>query len=192
MPWGATLVLVHDRSPKSLVNFVNDKDITYLQLTPNFLFNLLSYAEGKEMLFPKLRGLASGTAPISQQQRLQARQSLTANFCETYGSNEMGSVAYSTPSDQDKYFGSVGRLNSSIEAQIVDKNGKEVPFGDTGLVRFRCNGMTNKYIDNPAMTARHFRDGWFYTGDVATINDEGYLFLLGRADDMINNAGVNF
>lgn len=189
---GATLLLSNHHSMSSFIGFVNDKDVSYLYLTPNYLFELLDYPTNGGMLFPKLRALTSGSAPISHEQRLQARKDLTPNFCEAYGSNELGSVAYSKPIDQDKYPGSVGRLNDLIDVEVVDGNDVEVPYGNAGLVRFCYDGMAKGYVDNPKMTARHFRNGWFYPGDVARINGEGYLYLLGRADDVINNAGVKF
>lgn len=52
--------------------------------------------------------------------------------------------------------------------------------------------MPTRYIDDPQATARAFKDGWFYPGDLAALNEQGYLFFKGRADDIINNAGAKF
>jgi len=189
---GATVVLARDRSPGGLVDLINGKAISFLKIMPNNLFALLKHEDSRKLLFPELRAMSSGSAPITSAQRRLARERLADNFLEEYGSNEMGTVTISLPRDQDLYSESVGRIITQVEAQIVDSSDRELPFGETGLCRFRCAGMTRKYINNPKMTARHFRNGWFYPGDVAKINDEGYLFLLGRADDIINNAGVKF
>jgi acyl-coenzyme A synthetase/AMP-(fatty) acid ligase len=189
---GATVVLARDRSPGGLVGLINGKAISFLKIMPNNLFALLKYADGRKLLFPGLRAMSSGSAPITSAQRRLARERLADNFLEEYGSNEMGTVSISLPRDQDLYSESVGRIIAPVEAQIVDNSDQELPFGEAGLARFRCAGMTKKYINNPTMNARHFRHGWFYPGDVAKLNEDRYLFLLGRADDVINNAGVKF
>jgi len=75
---------------------------------------------------------------------------------------------------------------------VVDENEAPLPLGEIGRIRFRGPSYFPREYDNPEATARHFRDGWFYPGDVAVMNDERYVFLKGRADDVINNAGVKY
>jgi acyl-coenzyme A synthetase/AMP-(fatty) acid ligase len=189
---GATLVLAHDQSNEGLHEFVNKQRISYLKVMPSHLFALLDYAKDGEILFPHLRGIGIAGAPITNEQRLLARRILTANLIEEYGSNEAGVVSFAGPDEQDAYPDSVGRLLGGIETQIVDEDGQTLAVGEAGLIRFRGDGIAEEYVDNPEMNARHFRDGWYYPGDVARLNEEGYIFFLGRADDIINNAGVKF
>ncbi len=87
---------------------------------------------------------------------------------------------------------SFARLADGVEAEIVDADDHPLPPGEVGLVRFRGDGYPTGYLDDPEATARAFRDGWFYPGDLATLNDQGYLFFKGRADDVINNGGAKF
>jgi len=191
---GSTLILAPNLSPASLVEFVNRRQITVLKLLPVNLLALLEFAMDKDdsMQFPNLRMMSSGSAHITHQQRLRARQKLTANFFEGYGANELANVAIASPADQDAYPESVGRIDDIVEAEIVDDDDQVLPTGEIGLIRLRCAGMISGYLDNSVMTARHFRDGWYYPGDIASINGERYLFLAGRADDVINNAGIKY
>jgi acyl-coenzyme A synthetase/AMP-(fatty) acid ligase len=189
---GATIVLARDLSAKGLCDLINNHQISYFSLVPSHLMALLDYAKSKTMLFPNLRVLTSAGAPLTPQTRLLARKRLNPNFLDGYGSNEMGAITFSSPQDQDLHPESVGRPTADVDVQIVDMKDQVLPRGEAGLIRIRGVNMPKGYIDNPEMSARHFRSGWFYPGDVAKINDEGYLFFLGRADDIINNAGIKF
>jgi acyl-CoA synthetase (AMP-forming)/AMP-acid ligase II len=111
---------------------------------------------------------------------------------EIYGTNETNTLAMATPDDQDRYPDSNGRLVAGIEAQVVDESGSFLRFGEIGQIRVRGRYFPCEYSGNPEATARHFRDGWFYPGDLATMNEEGYVFLKGRIDDVINNAGAKY
>jgi len=189
---GATVVVNRSRSHVELAALVRDKRISYLKLTPSHLIPLLDYAAGKAPLFPGLRAMVVGSAPTSHAQRLLARERLTANCFEQLGSNEAGLLALALPADQDAYPDAVGRIVEGVEAQIVDDDDLPLPAGEVGQVRFRGAGYPTRYLDDPEATARAFRDGWFYPGDLATLNEEGYLFFKGRADDVINNGGAKF
>jgi acyl-coenzyme A synthetase/AMP-(fatty) acid ligase len=190
---GATLVLGRFADIEQRVRIINEKSITIIQATAYDVVELLAFAEGRdEILFPHHPQLVSGTAPVSPQKRLEARSKITSDIRETYGSNETGSVTRYLPEDQDNYPDSVGKITSLLEMRIVDTEGRELPVGEAGSICFRGPGVTTGYIDNQEMDAKHFHDGWFFPGDVGRINKEGYLFLLGRDDDVINNAGVKF
>ena len=80
------------------------------------------------------------------------------------------------------------KLDSEIE--ILDADGATVPAGETGTVRVRNTYMIPGYIENPEATAKNFRDGWFYPGDVGRISDTGELQILGRDDELISFGGI--
>ncbi|NKB48780.1 MAG: AMP-binding protein [Alphaproteobacteria bacterium] len=189
---GATVVVHQTGTHDDLVAQVNDKRISYLKLTPSHMIPLIDYAADKASLFPGLRAMVVGSAPTSHAQRLLARERLTPNCFEQLGSNEAGLLALARPADQDAYPDAVGRIVEGIEAQIVDDEDRQLSAGEVGLVRFRGVGYPTQYLDDPEATARAFRDGWFYPGDLVALNEDGYLFFKGRADDIINNGGAKF
>jgi acyl-coenzyme A synthetase/AMP-(fatty) acid ligase len=189
---GATAVIPTSGSVGEFVQFINKKKITHLRLTPVHLRLMLKLVKGETPLFPDLWKLAVVSAPITGAERAAVRKYICPSLVEAYGSNESGTLTYSTPEMQMIEPESVGRVVTGVEAQIVDENGVEQPAGTPGLARFRASDFPTEYIDNPTATAEKFRDGWYYPGDIAKINDAGYLFLLGRADDVINNAGIKY
>lgn len=143
-------------------------------------------------MFPDVRAMVVGSAPTTLEERQLARRKLTNNFYEQLGTNEAGLLVMATPADQDSHPEALGRVVEGVEAQVVDDDGMRLAPGEIGQVRYRGAGIANHYLDNPEANARVFRDGWFYPGDLASIDAEGYLYHKGRADDVINNEGAKF
>jgi acyl-CoA synthetase (AMP-forming)/AMP-acid ligase II len=192
---GATNVINRPRSHDELVVLVNERHVSYLYLTPSHLVPLLEYAADKAPLFPNLRMMVVASAPTTHAQRLLARERICANTCEAMGANEAGLLTFASPADQDAHPEAVGRIVvgvEGVEAQIVDDDDQPLAAGEIGQIRYKSTGYPSHYLDDPEATARAFRGGWFYPGDLAALNEEGYLFFKGRADDIINNAGAKF
>jgi phenylacetate-CoA ligase len=188
---GATVVLPRYRSIDELVSFVNEKNLSQIKVTPLHLRKLLQFAVDKDLLFPNLRKFTVSSAPITAQERAAARAKLSPALLESYGTNETGTLAYSTPADQLREPESVGLIVAGVEGQIVDQDDVLSPPGTAGIARFRGADFATEYLNDPNETEMRFRDGWFYPGDIAVMNTEGFLFLKGRADDVIINAGLN-
>ena len=85
----------------------------------------------------------------------------------------------------------VGVLEAGVEVRIVDERGTPLPPGEIGEIRIRAPGMATGYHDDPVATARHFRDGWFQPGDMASRTREGWLCVHGRVDDMMILNSIN-
>lgn len=188
---GATVVINHAPSMAQLLSDFCEKNISYTYLSPGHIRPLLDAANGDGPMAPGLRIIVS-TARLLPAERLEVRRRLTPDLIESYGSNEGGLMAVARPEDQDAYPDSVGRLIAEKEAEIVDDTDQPVPPGQVGNIRFRAQYIATTYLNNPEAAARAFRGGWFYPGDLAAINAAGYIFLKGRADDIINNEGAKF
>jgi acyl-CoA synthetase (AMP-forming)/AMP-acid ligase II len=85
-----------------------------------------------------------------------------------------------------------GTVCPGVRVEAVDERGAVVPPGEMGRLRVKTKWMSLGYLDDPEATARKFRDGWFYPGDVAVIGPGGELKILGRADDLINIGGKKY
>lgn len=188
---GGTIVLYHGGGAEDYLRYFSERRITYVTLTPFHLRSVLSCVRSETPLWPTLR-IQWSSAPLSPDERSQARRRLTPNLYETYGTNEAGDFTLTTPRDFELYPDSNGPLIEAIEAQIVDEHGAVLAFGQTGLIRLRGPYFPTEYLGDPEATARYFKDGWFYPGDLASLNQQGYVFLKGRADDVINNSGAKF
>jgi acyl-coenzyme A synthetase/AMP-(fatty) acid ligase len=155
---GATIVVPPPGDVARLIRFVEQDRITILALTPAHLVPLLAYDAPLYPLFPRLKTLLVGSAPLAHERRLAVRRQLTPNFYEQLGANEAGLLVLGTPADQDARPAPIGRIASGVEAQIVNAAGKPLPPGEVGLVGFRAAGFPTSYVDAPDATKRHFRD----------------------------------
>ncbi len=111
------------------------------------------------------------------------RQRLNAEFFNHYSSNEAGRVTLVDDSG-------VGELCPGVEVRIVGDDGKERPFGETGLILVKTETMVDGYRNDPVLTASRFVDGWFDMRDVGYMPAPDRLVVLGRADDVLNIGGV--
>lgn len=87
--------------------------------------------------------------------------------------------------------GAIGVPGFNWETRIVDPDGKDVPKGQAGELIVRGDGVMQEYYKNPEATAKTLRDGWLYTGDVARVDEDGFIFLVDRAKDVIITGGEN-
>jgi acyl-coenzyme A synthetase/AMP-(fatty) acid ligase len=121
------------------------------------------------------------------------RRQLLENVCDavyiTYSMQECGSVAR-TVERVGETTDSVGRIHAGVEIAIVDADGQPLPGGEIGEIRIRAPGMTRGYLNDPAANAKHFRDGWFCPGDLASWTPDGALIIHGRADDVMILNGI--
>jgi len=195
---GGTVVILHknlNRSTEYLAYF-KERNITYFFASPVRLEGLLRAARkigaGRDgPLYPDLKLVVSSGPSRSGHRRL-AREKLTPNLLESYGTNELGDLTVARPADHARYPESVGRLIDGIQAQVVDDTDRPLAPGQVGLVGFRAPDLPPAYIGDADATVKGFRGGWFYPGDLAALNEEGYVFLKGRADDVINYNGEKF
>lgn len=193
---GGTVVISDSPTPADELVLFGEERITYNYVTPPTLSQLLSAlpeitSRAGGPPYPDLK-LTISAAPTRKSQRLLARQKLTPQILETYATNEVGDLTIALPADHDRYPDSVGRLIDDVEAIVVDDAGEPLPPGRVGLIGFRAPGFPTSYYGNEEASVKGFRDGWFYPGDLASINDERYVFLKGRADDVINYGGAKF
>ena len=107
-----------------------------------------------------------------------------------FGMTEVGANCFALePRDTRKKPGSIGFPSFSIEARIVTEDGGDVPLGTVGELVLRTPAMIDGYWNNPEATAQALRDGWFYTGDLARQDQDGYTYIVGRKKDMFISGG---
>lgn len=132
--------------------------------------------------------LLGGRLPATLRQA--AIQRACSRLMISYGSTETGSIASGDHQTVDRHLGAVGFLRAGVEVEIVDPQGEAVPAGQPGLVRTRTPMMAQAYEEGTDKAgASHFRDGWFYPGDVGRLYEDGLLAIDGRAGDTLNLGG---
>ncbi|MEO4040018.1 class I adenylate-forming enzyme family protein [Hoeflea sp. CAU 1731] len=166
-------------------------DATSIFLVPAQLRKLLDLPDEATAPMKRLRLLLSSGAPLTGDERHEIGARLCENFVEYYASTEGGGVSYSDAVTQRRHPDSVGLPVFAVEVDVVDEDDKPLPAGAVGHLRYRGPGVADGFYREEATEKSAFRHGWFYPGDLAEINEEGYVFLRGRAKDMIIRGGVN-
>jgi fatty-acyl-CoA synthase len=109
-----------------------------------------------------------------------------------YGQTEIAPMAtVLKPRDQLRKAGSAGRPALNVETRVVDEAMNDVPVGAVGEIVHRSPQLLQGYFNDPARTAEAFAGGWFHSGDLATVDEEGYITVVDRKKDMIKSGGEN-
>ena len=135
--------------------------------------------------FSKLRLITSGGAslPVELYQKLKERFGVP--ILEMYGMTENAATLTSNPLEKQKR-GSVGVPLPGMAVRVVDKHDRDLPSGEVGEVVARGPGIMKGYHRKPDLTAKALRGGWYHTGDLGKMDEEGFLYIVDRKDDMIN------
>jgi len=107
-----------------------------------------------------------------------------------FGSTETGTIVNRILHPGDQHDGSLGTARDGAKIEVVGEDGTPLPAGAQGLLRLQTPSMLTGYIGNPQASAKAFRDGWFYPGDIAILSKEGELTVLGRDNDQISLGGA--
>ncbi|RKP45540.1 AMP-binding protein [Trinickia fusca] len=136
--------------------------------------------------------MAGSPCPIETMKRVVARMHL-GEITIAYGMTETSPVSFqsSTNDPLDKRTSTVGRIQPHLEAKIVDETGQTVSVGQTGELWTKGYSVMRGYWDDEARTREAIVDGWMRTGDLATIDEEGYCNIVGRLKDMLIRGGEN-
>jgi acyl-coenzyme A synthetase/AMP-(fatty) acid ligase len=191
--WAGAAVVVTEPllTPEQALETIDRHGITYLYLTPVHLHRLLPALPEDRPRLPGLRRLRTGAMVVSEELRREMLRRLTPNLLVAYGSNDAGGpLTMMTGEQLARFPNSVGFALPGIDVQVVDDAGRAAPPGETGQIRARSPGIPRAYIDNPEASARAFRDGWYYPGDLGMLSPEGALYFRGRTDDLMNYDGI--
>jgi malonyl-CoA/methylmalonyl-CoA synthetase len=137
-----------------------------------------------------LRLAVSGSAPLAPQVLEEFERLYGQRILERYGMTET-LMTLSNPYDGERRAGTVGFPLRGVETRIVDDGGDDVATGTVGELKVKTPTVCAGYWNQPELTARAFRDGWFSTGDLATRSEDGYYTLCGRRSDLIISGGFN-
>ena len=134
-----------------------------------------------------------GSAPLAPETMRRLQEKLPDCWVSNnWGMTEAGS-AYCVlpPEEAARRVGSVGRPMPPVELKVVDGSGSELPPGQVGELLVRNPGREREYFNHPEATARTWRDGWLHSGDLARLDEDGYLYIVGRQKDVIIRGGNN-
>ena len=194
---GASLVILRMFSAKACMESVENYGVTFLIGVPSALRQLALRQEKHPADLGKLRGIVTMGSPLEKADCLRFQRLLTRRIFNGYGTTETFWNSFLRPSDLPERAGTAGRSCTGDEVRVIaSEGGPEDMVPMDGVTRgeiviFSPEKSALSYAGDEAQTAQRFRDGWFYTNDIATWDKDGYLTLLGRKDDMIICMGEN-
>lgn len=196
---GGTVILYPPMfGAEEYVDAVREHDATMAFLVPTVLRWLLALPIDEPPLLPSLKLLIAAASPLTAEERLQIIRRLTPNLYDMYGSAGGGTITILRPGEIGGHADTVGRAVGDVQLRVVDDAGGELPAGTVGLVRLRGAGVSTAWFDTsgPAAPtsvprAERVTGDWLYTGDLGSLDADGYLTLQGRADDVILRGGAN-
>ncbi|MEE3331096.1 MAG: AMP-binding protein [Myxococcota bacterium] len=164
---------------------------TVMMGVPTHYTRLLAEAEFSAEQCASMRLFVSGSAPLLAATFEEFRERTGHTLLERYGMTETG-MNTSNPLDGERVAGSVGLPLPGVECRICDADGRAVDPGEVGGLEVRGPNVFREYWRMPEKTASEFREGgWFITGDLARIDERGYVHLVGRAKDLVISGGLN-
>ncbi|MFJ4065771.1 fatty acid CoA ligase family protein [Pseudomonas sp. NPDC089996] len=196
MTHGSTLIYPNDAfDPLATLRAVAEEKATALYGVPTMFIAELDHPQRGDFDLSSLRTgiMAGATCPIEVMRRVIGEMHM-AEVQIAYGMTETSPVSLQTGPDDDleRRVTSVGRTQPQLESKVIDADGATVPRGEVGELCTRGYSVMLGYWNNPKATAESIdRDGWMHTGDLAVMDEQGYVRIVGRSKDMIIRGGEN-
>jgi acyl-CoA synthetase (AMP-forming)/AMP-acid ligase II len=188
---GATLVLMRAFDPKRVFPLIEAERITTGLAVPAMLNFMLAAGDPGAHDLSGLRWLMSGAAPVPPA-LIERYAALGIEIHQVYGLTETcGPACLISPEEALAKIGSTGPAFFHTDVRVVDERGEDVAPGEIGEVIVRGAHIMKGYWNRPEATAETIRDGWLHTGDLASVDKEGFVFIQDRKKDMIISGGEN-
>lgn len=197
---GGTVILMEHFDPVVFIRTLVEEKINTVNMVPSIIQSLLDDTPHiAEMDFSNLQVIYYGAAPIAEPTLKRALAVFRCPLIQGYGLTEStGGVAYLNEVDHQKALDgrphllrSTGRAVVLAQIRIADRDGREVPPGTVGEICIRGPNVMKGYWRNEKATREAIVDGWLHTGDAASMDEEGYLYMQDRIKDMIVSGGTN-
>ncbi|MEV6734055.1 long-chain fatty acid--CoA ligase [Streptomyces sp. NPDC051364] len=188
---GATLTLLPRFDPQRALEVMHRDGVTVFLGVPT-MYSALLHAELPDSFDgSRLRLAVSGGAAIPVEVLQGFERRFDATVLEGYGLSETSPVASFNHPDRPRKAGSIGVPIRGVEMKLVAEDGSEAGPGEVGEIAIRGENLMNGYFNRPKETAEAVRDGWFHTGDLARVDEEGFYFIVDRKKDLIIRGGYN-
>jgi fatty-acyl-CoA synthase len=188
---GCTVVLHAKFDPELTFDTLETEGITLTVLVPAQLDMMMANRRWSSADFSKLRMITTGST-IVPRHVIHAVHEKGVPLVQVYGSTETCPIAVYLKADEAmRKVGSTGRVGKHCQLRLVDGDGNDVAPGETGEIWIKGGNVMSGYWQAPEATAAVLNDGWFRSGDMGHLDEEGYLYVDGRSKDMIISGGEN-
>lgn len=188
---GSSTTIMGQFRPDYVLREINQKKITIFAGVPAMFGAILqSSAQNKDFDLSSLRLCASGGAAMPLKILRAFEEKYSVIILEGNGPTETSPVSYFNPLDKRKP-GSVGIPLQGVKVKIVDDHDQELPVNTIGEICVQGSNVMQGYLNQPEATAEAMKGGWFHTGDLGKIDEDGYVYIIDRKKDMIIVSGLN-
>ncbi|MFP6640869.1 MAG: long-chain fatty acid--CoA ligase, partial [Myxococcota bacterium] len=188
---GCSLVIMKAFDPAQSWELMGSEKITSTLMVPAMLQLMLAVLDSEKHDFSSLRWIMSGAAPVPVN-LIESYLDLGVEIHQVYGLTETcGPACLITGEDAVKKAGSTGRAFFFTQARVVNSEGEDVAVGEAGEVLISGPHIMRGYWNRPEATAEAVVDGWLHSGDVATIDEDGFITIVDRVKDMLISGGEN-
>ncbi|WP_406005153.1 long-chain fatty acid--CoA ligase [Streptomyces sp. NBC_00637] len=188
---GASLTLLPRFDPATALRIMRRDEVTVFLGVPTMYTALLHAGVPDGHGLPRLRLAVSGGASLPVEVLHGFERELGIPVLEGYGLSETSPVAVFNPPDRPRKAGSIGLPVRGVEVRLVSDDGSPVGPGDVGEIAIRGENVMKGYRNRPDATAEAVRGGWFHSGDLARVDEDGYYFIVDRKKDLIIRGGYN-
>lgn len=183
--------VITDFEPATVADAIAAEKTTIVNMVSTMAQMLMQLDDFEQRDFTSLRGIVFAGAPLPSNVYTATVDRLCPHIYEYYGMQETGVVVDIKPAKKKLKPGSVGQVSQFSQVRTVDPDGNDVAPGENGAIIARTPTATTSYFKNETKTAETFRDGWVHTGDIGRFDEEGFLYITGRAKDVIVTGGQN-
>lgn len=195
----ATQTFIPRFDPKQVLETISRERISLILLVPTMLNFLLQHPDLDSYDLSSLRHLTYGASPIAPDLLRRAMKVLNCQFGQGYGLTEASPLLtvlsnkdhLVTDEKGERRLASCGKPVQGVDVRVVKEDGSDAKPGEVGEIIARGPNIMLGYWKRPKDTEDALRDGWLHTGDLATVDEEGYIYLVDRKKDMIVTGGEN-
>ncbi len=188
---GASVVLMERFTLDSIFKTIEKEKVTYIAAVPRLFMGMIFHDKADQYDVSSMKVCITGGSAMPPEFIPLFREKFGVLLVEGYGLTEASPVCSVGRLDMPVKPGSIGTPIPDVRARVVDEAGRELPTGGIGELVISGDNVMKGYYKNPEMTARVIRDGWLHTGDLARIDEDGYIFLTGRIKRMVITSGFN-
>jgi long-chain acyl-CoA synthetase len=188
---GATITLLPRFDPAKALEIIQRDKVTIFMGVPTMYGAMLHAPEREGADLSSLRLCVSGGASLPLELMREFEAAFDAVILEGYGLSETSPVASFNHSAEERKSGSIGTPIEGVQMKVVDEDDNEVPTGEVGEIVIKGHNVMKGYWGRDDATQEAIRDGWFHSGDMAKVDEDGYFFIVDRKKDMIIRGGYN-
>lgn len=189
--YGNLHVLMRKFQPEEAFKLIEKHRVTDFPGSPAMFITMLQSPEAEKYDLSSLTSCLSGSAPFPLASLLAFQKKFNCTVYEAYGLSEASPAVSTNYHHRPTKPGSIGQPIPEVEVRIVDDQDQDLPHGEVGELLVKGPNVSAGYYKQPEETARTFRNGWLHTGDMARMDEDGYLYIVERKKDLIIRGGFN-